>query len=117
MLILKIELVFEFRVSRWLEDLIDISRCDFIHILGCDDLLFFSVLLEHAIKQLGHTLRRLQLENSLRLLFLGYLLSFLIFFFRNSKTLLGRFDVEVLDPFDVLSGIRIGNTIEMLDRG
>lgn len=80
-------------MSRWLEDLIDISRSDFIHILGCDDLLLFSVLLEHAIKQLCHALRWLQLENSLGLLSLANLLSFLIFFFRNSKTLLGRLDV------------------------
>lgn len=93
LLILKIELVFEVRVSWWLEDLIDISRSDFIHILGCYDLLLFSVLLEHTIKQLGHALRWLELENSLGLLSFANLLSFLIFFFGDSKTLIWGFDV------------------------
>lgn len=75
------------------------------------------MLFEHIIKQLSHAFGWLQLKNSLRFLFLFYLLSFLFRLLIESEPLIDRINIEVLDPLNMLRGVSIRNSVQMFDRG
>ena len=81
--------------------------------------MFLSILLKHILEELVHTLRLFQLENLLSLLFLRWLLFFLLIFIagNNCETLVNRSDFQILNSFDMLGRVRIGNTVEMLNWG
>ena len=75
------------------------------------------MLFEHIIKQLSHAFGGLQIEYSLRFLFLFYLLSCLFWLFTDSEALINRIHVEVLDPLNMFRWVSICDSVQMLHRG